>query len=133
MKSLTPYLLFNGNARDAMQFYADALHADLRISNGADMPNCSEANKDKVLHASLSSGVINIMASDYMTSDPPFQAGNNISVCIDCSTMEEQTRLFDALSTGGTVTMPLGDTFWGARFGIFVDRFGIHWMLNLDR
>lgn len=132
MKSLTPYLIFDGNAREAMQFYADALHAELRISSGGDMPNCSEANKDKVLHASLSSNTVNLMASDHM-ANTPFEAGNNVWVCIDCSTAEEQTRLFEALSAGGSISMPLQDTFWGAHFGMFTDRFGLHWMLNLDK
>ncbi len=132
MKSLTPYLIFNGNAREAMQFYADVLHADLRVSSGGDMPNCSEANKDKVLHASLSSGAVNLMASDDMSNNP-FQIGNNVWLTIDCSTAEEQTRLFDALSASGSVSMPLQDTFWGAHFGMLTDRFGVHWMFNLDK
>lgn len=132
MKSLTPYLIFNGNAREAMQFYAEALGGDLHISNAEEMPNSSPEHAGKVLHASIHSNTINLMASDNMASAPS-QPGNNVWLTIDCSTADEQARLFDTLSTGGTITMPLQDTFWGAHFGMFIDRFGHHWMLNLDK
>ena len=131
MKGLNAYLTFDGNARDAMQFYAGVFRAELHITDGSEMPGCPPAQADKVLHARLEGGPILLMASDNM-SENPSQRGNNVSLGLDCSTAEEQARLFAALSEGGTVTMPLQDTFWGAHFGMLTDRFGMHWLLNLD-
>ncbi len=131
MKALNPYLTFDGNAREAMQFYAGAFRAELHVSDAREMPNCPPAHAGKVLHARLEGGPLLLMASDNL-SDRVFDPGNNIWLSLDCSTAEEQTRLFGALSDGGTVVMPLQDTFWAAHFGMLIDRFGIHWMLNLE-
>lgn len=132
MKALNPYLIFNGNAREAMQFYANVFGGQLHISSASEMPDCPAADADKVLHARLEGGPLLLMASDNLSADR-FEPGNNIALSLDCSTAEEQARHFAALSEGGSVTMPLQDTFWGAHFGMLTDRFGLHWMLNLDR
>ena len=74
------------------------------------------------------------MASDRMTGTPwSFERGNNFALSIECSSAEEQETLFARLAEGGSVTMPLSDTFWGARFGILLDQFGIAWMFNFDK
>ena len=62
----------------------------------------------------------------------PFVQGTNVHLNIDCESVEEIDRLFGALSAGGTVTMPLQDTFWGARFGLLNDKFGVQWMFNCE-
>jgi PhnB protein len=87
--------------------------------------------KDRIMHARLTKGSIVLMASDSMPG-MPFVQGTNFSVSIQCESREEIDRLFAALSEGGQVAMPLDDAFWGARFGMFKDRFGIHWMLNFE-
>ena len=92
MKALNPYLTFDGNAREAMLFYADAFRAELHITNASEMPNCPTADANKVLHARLEGGPLLLMASDNLSTNP-FHPGNNVSLSLDCSTAEEQTRL----------------------------------------
>jgi PhnB protein len=89
------------------------------------------ALKDKIMHAKVSKGPHVLMASD---PDPrtAVQPGNNFSICIQCESLEEIERLYSALSEKGTPTMPLQDTFWGARFGMLTDQFGVQWMFNFD-
>ena len=132
MKALVPYLTFAGNCREAMTFYADALQAKLDIMDASQMPNCPEAQRHHVLHAKLQSGAMQLMASDNL-SDRPTHMGNNVSISVDCTSADEQQRFFTMLSDGGEVSMPLQDTFWGAHFGMLTDRFGVHWMFNLDK
>ena len=131
MRAIQPYLFFNGNCRQAMSFYAEALRGTLNLNTAAEVPGAPPLNGDLILHARLSAGDAVLMASDWMATDP-FPEGRSFSLCIECESREEQSRLFDALSRGGNVTMPLGDTFWGAHFGMLVDKFGVRWMLNLE-
>jgi PhnB protein len=83
------------------------------------------------MHARLAKGAMAIMASDTMPGMPLHQ-GNNFSISIQCDSQHEIDSLFAALSEGGKVTMPLQDQFWGARFGMSTDRFGIQWMFNFE-
>lgn len=132
MKSLVNYLNFDGNARDAMTFYAECLGADLTIQSFREsgMPVTPET-ENRTIHARLEKGPVSIMASDTQPG-MPFVQGNNFSLCIDCSSAEELERLFTALGSGGKVQMELQDTFWGARFGLLTDKFGVSWMFNLE-
>lgn len=132
MKSISPYLNFDGEARDAMTFYSKCLDAELVIQSfkdsGMETPPGSE---DRTIHAMISKGNVVIMASDTMPG-MPFVKGNNVWLSIDCEDNDEQDRLFAALGEGGTVLMPLADAFWGARFGMLTDRFGLGWMFNCN-
>jgi PhnB protein len=83
------------------------------------------------MHARLSNGKTLLMASDTVPGRP-FQQGNNFSVSIHCESLPEIEKLFTALAENGKVSMPLDDAFWGARFGMLTDQFGIHWMLNYE-
>ena len=87
--------------------------------------------EDRVLHARLTKGSVVLMASD---SQPgmPVTVGNNVWLSVDCESEGEQDRMFSALSEGGQVVMPLDKTFWGARFGMLKDKFGLGWMFNLE-
>ena len=76
--------------------------------------------------------VLGVMASDTMPG-MPFKQGNNFSICINCESPQELERLFSAVGERGKVTMPLQDTFWGARFGMLTDQFGINWMFNFEK
>ena len=88
-----------------------------------------EILKDKVMHARLRIGENVLYMSD--TFDPSsIKQGNNISLSLEIEDTAKLEKLFKTLSEGGTVKMPLENTFWGARFGMFVDKFGIHWMMN---
>ena len=138
MKSFNAYLIFNGNCRQAMEFYARSLGADLQLmtyAKGPGMePGCEipEQAKDKVMHARLQTGSAVLMASDGRP-DQPATLGNNLWVNIDCESAQEIEKFFSALSEGAKITMPLQPTFWAARFAMLTDKFGIHWMLNLEQ
>jgi PhnB protein len=124
MKSVTTYLMFSGNCRQAMTFYQQGLGGDLELRPFPD-PNAG------IMHARLTlAGVPILMASDAPAAEAI--QGNNFSVSIDCESLDELERYFNALSQDGTVRLPLSDMFWGARFGMLTDRFGIQWMLNYD-
>ena len=129
MKSLAPYLNFDGNAREAMTFYKACLGGDLNIQSFGDLNMPGDPNR--TMHSHLNSGKINIMASDTMP-EMTLTKGNNNYLCLDCDNVEEEEKLFKALGAGGTVEQPLQDTFWGARFGMLTDKFGMHWMFNCE-
>lgn len=127
------YLFFNGNCRQAMSFYAQALGGETTFSTYGDAPGCEESARELIMHARLTTGSAELMASDVTSAMPPATAGSNFTISVDCSSVEEQEGIFAALSTGGVVTMPLQDTFWGAHFGMLTDQFGMRWMFNCDK
>jgi PhnB protein len=131
MKEINAYLIFNGNCREAMTFYQKCLDADLHMFPFSEMPGdkVPPEAKDRLMHARLTKGPAVLMASDNMPG-MPFHQGDNFSVSLDCESVQEIEKVFNALSEKGKVTMPLQETFWAARFGMFTDRFGINWMLN---
>jgi len=133
MKSFTPYLNFDGRTRDAMTFYHECLGGKLDVQTFGDsqMPG-PPGSENRVIHARLEVDSGFIMASDSQAGQS-VTFGNNAYVCVDCSSVEEIERFFAGISAGGTVTMPLQDTFWGARFGMCTDKFGVHWMFNCDK
>ncbi len=134
MKEFITYLNFNGNCRQAMEFYAKCLGADLQIvpfsAGPADMPQEMKAS-DKVLHARLSKGTQVIMASDCPPGKPATE-GNNFSISVSCESNQEVDALFKALGEKGKVIMPATNMFWGAYFGMVTDQFGVNWMFNYE-
>jgi PhnB protein len=133
MKDINAYLTFNGNCREAMTFYQKCLGAELFIMPFSEAPfEVPKEAKDRVLHAKITKGKAVLMASDSMPQQP-FQPGTNFSVSIDCENNQEIESYFTALSEKGKITMPLQDAFWGARFGMLTDKFGINWMFNFDK
>ncbi|MER3465351.1 MAG: hypothetical protein C4329_13995, partial [Chitinophagaceae bacterium] len=91
-----------------------------------------DSMKDKVLHAVSEAGDLKFMVSDC----PPgvsVSSGDQISLSLNFHDLETIENTFAALAAGGQVTMPLQDTFWGARFGMTKDKFGVHWMFNFDK
>jgi len=130
---LITYVNFEGNCEEALNFYKEMLGGEiLQISHMGDgQMEVPEHVKGKVMHARLKVGENVLYMSD--TFDPSsIVQGNNISLSLQPDTIAETEDLFGKLSAGGTVKMPLQDTFWGARFGMFIDKFGIHWMLNCE-
>lgn len=116
------------------QYWAENLQFSKKFKDGPPMENASEADAEKVMHVALplSNGNV-LMASDFTEAmNSQFVAGNNFSISIGAESKEEADKIFNGLSSGGTVTMPLQDTFWGAYFGMFVDKFGINWLVNYD-
>ena len=137
MKALTPYLNFEGNAREAMEFYQSCFGGELNISTFGEAPQGScpggdggEEMKDKVMHACLTCGDLILMASDTPQGAP--KKGDSVHLSVNCESREQTEKIFKALGEGGNVTMPLGDMFWGAYFGMLVDKYGFHWMLHQD-
>lgn len=130
--AVAPYLNFNGNCREAMNFYKACIGGSLEIMGfeGAPMEVPAES-KDAVMHAILKSGAILIMASDTMPGHT-ITFGDSVSLSINCESKAQTDAFFNALVAGGKVNMPLEETFWGAYFGMITDKFGIHWMFNYD-
>src|ERR1041385_2373279 len=128
MKAINPYLNFDGRTREAMEFYAKALGAKLEIMTNKEsgMPGPGE---DRIMHAKLGSGATVIMASDSQQG-MPVNMGNNVWISVAGSAVAEQDKPFSGISDGGTVVMPLAEQFWGARFGMVKDKFGLGWMFN---
>jgi PhnB protein len=131
MKTVTTYLSFDGNCREAVSFYQQCLGGELQLSpypDASGQPSSDPAAK--VMHSQLiRGGAPFLMASDSHQSGS-LRSGNNFSVAIDCESVDEADRVFAALSRGGNATMPLTDAPWGARFGMLTDQFGIQWMIN---
>jgi PhnB protein len=131
---LTPYLAFQGNCREAMQFYQQCLGGTLDIQSFAGTPAAEYVPadaQDGVLHSRLQTESILLLASD--AGSEPIREGNNVALSLNCGSEQEIEAYYAKLTAGGTVTMPLGDTFWSAKFAMFTDRFGINWMLNYDK
>ena len=131
MKPLIPYLFFDGNCREALEFYKSCFGGELQIITYADGPKESSFPKgeaDKVMHGHLAAGELLLMASDNPMKTP--LNGDNVHLSVNCETMPQIRKLFANLGAGGQVKMPLADTFWGSHFGMLTDRFGIHWMLS---
>lgn len=133
MKGFITYLNFDGNAREAMTFYQKCLGAELEIQTFKDAKmDAPKGAESRVMHARLAKGSAVLMASDTMPGTP-YKQGNNFSITIECDGIPEEEKLFTAFSEGGKVTMPLQDTFWGARFGMLTDKFGVTWMFNAEQ
>ena len=139
MKSLNPYLNFNGNTEEVFTFYKSVFGGEFKtFSRFSDTPhgdNLPEEDKEKMMHvALLLSNGTTLMGTDVLTSQghQPV-AGNNISLSIEADSKEAADTIFAKLSAGGTIEMPLMDTFWGAYFGMFTDKFGIKWMINFEK
>jgi PhnB protein len=132
MKAFQPYLNFQGTTRDAMTFYQKALDAELTMQTFGEVGAPGPAGTENlIMHARLSKGSAVIMASDALPG-MPFTQGNNYWVNCDCDSVEEIEKVFAALGEGGKVLMPLADQFWGARFGMLTDKFGLNWMFNCE-
>ena len=129
------YLFFSGNCRDALEFYEAALDAEIemvmRFDESPEPPPpgvLASGFEKKVMHASFRIGASRIMASDGCDDSAKF-GGFSLSLAV--ATPAEADQYFAALSEGGKVTMPLGQTFWSPRFGMVEDKFGIGWMVSV--
>lgn len=133
MKTITPYLIFDGNCREAMAFYQQVLGGELQqMSFGESPEKVPPGAEDRLIHARLARGETLLMASDNMPG-MPYRQGDNVWLSLECESAEEVDTLFAGLSDGGSAVMPPNDTFWGAYFAMLTDRFGVCWMLNHAR
>lgn len=133
MHAIVPYMTFNGNAKEALAFYKKAFDGKILFQQtfGESPMESRPDYKDKIMHASFQAGDLTFMVSDCMP-DQPVAGGTNTSLSMHFDNVESIDRTFAALSEGATITMPLQDTFWGAKFGMLVDKYGINWMFNHD-
>lgn len=142
MTTVNVYLNFDGNCEEAFNFYKSALggefsyigrYSDMPAQEG--MPPVPESDKNKIMHISLPlSKETVLMGSDTgggWAND--YRQGNNFSISVNADSKEEADRIFKDLSSDGTVTMPMDNTFWGDYFGMFTDKFGINWMVNFTK
>lgn len=134
------YLNFMGNTEEAFQFYANAFQTQITsVMYMRDMPAdpgsppLSEQDAGKIVNIELPilGGAV-LMGTDVLeSSGQSLVFGNNVHINLEPDTAAEGQRLFEALSAGGTIIMPLTSMFWGDTFGAFVDRYGVSWMCNL--
>ena len=131
---INTYLNFNGQCREAFEFYAGVLGGQITFSmTWGEMPGADQFPKEThhlIMHATLNVGDGVVMGAD----SPPgrYQQPKGMNVSIHTSDKAEGDRIFKALSEGGNVTMPFEQTFWSPGFGMCVDRFGIPWMVNTE-
>lgn len=135
--TLSTYLTFDGNCRDAFDFYREVFGGDFAVlstfADGPDDIGVPEAEMDRVMHVSMPIGSSVLMGSDTSTTHgPPFSAGNNFSISVTAESVAHCDELFGKLSENGTIGMPMQQTFWGDYFGQCTDKFGINWMISFS-
>lgn len=132
MVGVSPYIAFKGNCREAIEFYKNALGAEVIFSQTyGESPMADMGKSDHIMHCSIKVGESVIMMCD----DPSPEgaaAGGNISLAIGLSDPDRAKQIFDNLAGGGAVEMPLQKTFWAEAFGMVSDRFGVRWMVNCE-
>jgi PhnB protein len=139
MAAINPYLNFNGNTEEAFNFYKSVFGGEfltiMRFKDNAECGQMAEADKERIMHIALPIGNGDVlMATDSLESmGQKLTAGNNFYIAIAPESKEEAEKLFNGLSAGGKIEMPLQDMFWGAYYGSFTDKFGVQWMVNYDK
>lgn len=138
MALINPYINFNGNAKEAFNFYKSVFGGEFAIIKyfkdmaGDEYP-ISENEGNKIMHVALPIGKNVLMGSDLPESMGTVNEKENRSkISIGAKSREEADQLFNGLSAGGTVEMPIADSPWGSYFGMFRDKFGIEWMVDYD-
>jgi PhnB protein len=133
---IQPYLFFNGRCDEALEFYRKALGAEvtmlMRYKDSPDKPPpgmLPPGSENKVMHANMSIGGTQVMASDGHCSGQAAFQGFSLSIAVPDEATAD--RYFGALAEGGQVQMPIGKTFFSPRFGMVADRFGVSWMINV--
>jgi PhnB protein len=139
MATINPYLTFNGNCEEAFKFYKSVFGGEYsRISKFGDMPpmpghEMPEEEKKRIMHVSLPiSKETILMGSDSSLRMGEVKIGSTMSLSIGADSKEEADHIFKSLSAGGKIIMPIADMFWGAYFGMLVDKYGFDWMVNYD-
>ena len=131
MPKISPYLNVD-NAREALEFYKGCFGGEIFIMKVSDTPMAKQMPPDsqsKVMHASLTTDQVTLLISE-MRGPEGFVRGNTVSLMVECASEAELRATFDKLSPGGKVMMAPHNSFWGAIFASFSDKFGIQWLLN---
>ncbi|MFD2517806.1 VOC family protein [Salinimicrobium flavum] len=141
MAILNPYLTFPGNCEEAFKFYRSVLGGEFEyLGRFSEIPEnqgmiIPKEHKNKIMHVSLPVGHGNSLMGSDTTGEmgPALVIGNNFSVSLGLDSKEETDRIFNGLSKGGNVIMPVGDVFWGSYYGMFTDKFGVNWMVSYTK
>jgi PhnB protein len=138
MATINAYLNFKDQTEEAFSLYKSVFGGEfLNLQRYKDAPGSeklAEADKDKIMHVTLQTAKGSLlMGTDALENmGRPLTMGNNFYLTVAADSEEEAVRIFNGLSAGGTVTMPMQNTFWGAFFGMANDKFGVQWMVNYD-
>jgi len=130
MSQIFGYLQFDGNCREAMNFYKECFGGELVFNTvkGSSMEQYMKPEEgDKILHSSLTNDTLKLFASEMAN---PKTLGDNIHLWINCESEDEIKAVFEKLARGGNVTIGLGPAYWGASFGAVTDKFGFHWYVS---
>jgi PhnB protein len=136
MTTINPYLNFPGTTEEAFKLYKSVFGGEFssvqRMKDTPDADKVPAADRDKIMHIALPIGNgIRLMASDSVESmGHKYTAGNNYYLSINVDSKQEADRVFNGLSKGGKIEMPMQKMFWGEYFGMFADKFGIQWMVS---
>lgn len=139
MYAVNPYLNFQGNTEEAFNLYKKVFGGEftslMRFKETEEAEKMSAEEGEKLMHISLPIGKNTIlMGTDALESfGQKVIMGNNNYLCINTATREEADRLFNELSAGGNIEMPMADMFWGDYFGSFFDKFGLGWMISYNK
>ncbi|AYB46064.1 VOC family protein [Paenibacillus lautus] len=134
---MNPYLVMDGNAKEAIQFYEKALDAEVvMVQTFGEMPAnpdfpLPDSARDRISHALLKVGETDLMFSDTFPGQP-VQSSNQVQVCIMTDQAEQAKRIYEALREGGQVVMPLQETFWSPAYGIVADKYGVNWNISTE-
>ena len=133
---LQSYLAFNGNCEEAINFYKDVFDGEIvMMSRFKDMPEDAMCVPDEaldlVMHCTLQFQNCILMASDTVDSKN-FKEGNNYSISVSVPNEDEASTIFNSLADKGQIIMPFAPAFWGGKFGMLVDQFGIQWMVSSE-
>lgn len=133
MFHLVPYLHFNGEAEEVLNFYKDAFDGEIVMLNryGDSPMQVDESWKNKVIHSRIKIGNNLVMISDSHDGNMSVKEGN-IQLSVEVDDEQKLTEIFNKMAEGGKITMPLEKQFWGATFGMLQDKFGINWMFNRE-
>ncbi len=136
MATINPSINFNGNAEEAFNFYKSAFGGEFAtVARFKDMATAEnpvgDEDAEKIMHIALPIGGNVLMGNDV----PSFMGRTNENenrskISINCESKEEADKLFNALSAGGAVEFPMGDSPWGSYFGMFRDKYGVEWMVD---
>jgi PhnB protein len=131
---LNPYLNFNGNARQALEFYASVFGGTLNVSTFADFGQKDSPDAEKIMHGQLESEAgYTIMASDQPSEMGEYNGMHGFGVSLSGDDGDLLRGYWEKLSAGGTLTMPMQKQAWGDEFGMCTDKFGVTWLVNISQ
>lgn len=139
MAQINPYIAFNGNAEEAFNFYKSVFGGEFKsIVRFKDIPSggdkkWKDSESDKIMHIALPIGGNILMANDVPSGMGSVNEKEHRSkISIVASSRAEADKIYNGLSEGGEVEVPLADSPWGSYFGMFRDKYGIEWMVDYD-